>query len=79
VIRVQFLDMKVNKERWEEEEELLQVELKRVKEWFKHLSEVYNQHSNDLHPGTAAYSARMATAYQMLEHKVQGLVQAISE
>jgi hypothetical protein len=66
--------MKVNKERWEEEVELLGVELERVGHWFRHASEAWRRQAGDQHVGIAAYSARMASTYDKLNQEVLNLI-----
>jgi hypothetical protein len=71
VMRVQFLDVKVNHDRWQEEVELLEAEIKRTIDYFKHFAEEWRKFSKqDTSHGRAAYGRRMANVYDRLAQQV---------
>jgi hypothetical protein len=62
--------MKVNRDRWKEEEVLLEEEITRTECYFRHFSEHLMEQSRQNHAGMAAYLARMAATYHMLAEDV---------
>lgn len=71
MIRVQFLDLKVNRDRWVEEVALLEEELKRTQTYFRRVSSLLHLRSFEYYGGYAAYLARMASVYSRLADGVQ--------
>ncbi|KAG8846910.1 hypothetical protein FRB91_000368 [Serendipita sp. 411] len=76
VERAQFLDAKVNRDRWAEEVELLQTELIRTKASFLHFSNLWHQLSLAplSSPGRSAFCSRMAARYTGMAWDVQGYI-----
>jgi hypothetical protein len=71
-MRVQFLDMKVNRDRWQEEVELLEAEIGRTINYFKHLSEEWrNLAKRSVSCGCMAYGHCMANTYDRLARQAE--------
>lgn len=70
VIRVQFLDAKVNRDRWIEETELLDIELDRTRQYFRFFSQEWDSFAQKNSGGRAAYGKRMAAKYSILTEDV---------
>jgi len=70
VLRVQFLDMKVNRDRWKEEVILLEEEIRRIEHYFLYFSERLVERSMQVHGGLAAHLARMSATYLKLAKDV---------
>jgi hypothetical protein len=61
--------MKANCDRWQEEANLLAVELERVACWFNHMQKEWGNYAHQniaKHPGVVAYAARMSDLYGRL-------------
>ncbi|PVF91436.1 hypothetical protein CPB86DRAFT_719431, partial [Serendipita vermifera] len=74
VVRVQFLESKVNRDRWNEEVELLETELKRTRTYFATISQEWAKRAKSVTGGCAAYCYRMAGTYHLLGTNVQKLI-----
>ncbi|PVF91605.1 hypothetical protein CPB86DRAFT_303151 [Serendipita vermifera] len=72
VMRVQFLDVKVNHDRWKEEVELLEAEIARSISYFKHFATEWSNLANrSASRGCVAYCYRMAAMYGQLAQKAE--------
>jgi hypothetical protein len=74
VVRVQFLESKVNRDRWNEEVELLETELVRTKTYFATISHEWVKLAASATDGRAAYCHRLAATYHRLESEVEKLI-----
>lgn len=70
VLRVQFLEAKVNHDRWAEEVELVRQELLYTMATFDYLHKYWKQRSFDATPGAAAYAHRMANMYTSMAMQI---------
>lgn len=72
VTRVQFLDVKVNRDRWSEEVELLEKEISRTIQYFRYMEELFRYEAlTGTIAGYAAYCWRMAGVYGNLAEKTE--------
>lgn len=70
VMRVQFLDVKVNHDRWKEEVELLEAEITRTIDYFKYFAGEWRALAKrSTSRGRRAYGYRMASTYDQLAKK----------